>query len=91
MEKREEKPVWYFTHYNFGAMLLSRLLGFVSTLSLLGIGAYMHSALLQVVGFFFFCLALVTGYARAKNDRSSFASPQDLADELKRRFGVTAR
>lgn len=86
-----EKQMWYFTHYNFWAMLLSRILGFVTTLSLLGIGAYMHSVLLQVVGFFFFCVALVTSYARAKNERSVFASPQDLADELKRRFGVTAR
>lgn len=91
MDGREEKQMWYFTHYNFGAMLASRILGFVSTLSLLGIGAYMHSILLQFVGFVFFCLALVTSYARAKNDRSAFASPQELADELKRRFGVTAR
>lgn len=91
MGEREEKPMWYFTHYNFAAMLVSRVLGFVLTLSLLGIGAYMHSLLLQFVGFVFFCLALVTSFARAKSDRSVFASPQDLADELKRRFGVTAR
>lgn len=91
MDGNEEKQMWYFTHSSFGSMLLGRFLSFVSALSLLGIGAYLHSSLLQLVGFLFFCLLVLGAYANAKKERSSFPSPQDLADELKRRFGVTAR
>lgn len=61
--------------------------------SLVALGAFLNSVMLELFGFG--AMLMFSLYRSSSNKTTGipvfFDSPQDLADELKRRFGVEAR
>lgn len=85
-----KETVWYVSYANSRTAFLGSISHAASLIAMVGSGVYLKSTLIETIGFIFFCLFFMSRVRSALGERTSFNTPQQLANEIKRRYGVTA-
>ena len=86
-----KETVWYLTSNSWKDSIIGNFGLAVSLIAMVGSGAYLKSSVIEGIGLVFFFFTVFSMCTKRMGERTSFNSPQQLANEIKRRYGVTAK